>query len=433
MPGEDFFGKPLKAAIADKTVSLARLNDMDHRILRSMFASGVIDHPPVRRVVDPFRGKDDSRHIAEESIVLLKNTANLLPLKPASLKRIAIIGGHADIGVLSGGGSAQVDAPGGNLIDPNGDTKWGKPVYFPSSPMKAIQKLDPTASITYALADDVQAAAQLARSSDIAIVFATQYLAESFDSPTLSLPDNQDALIHAVASANPHTIVVLETGGPVSMPWVDKVSGILAAWYPGIGGGEAIADILFGIVNPSAKLPATFAKSEDDLPIPHIVGMRPDNAPIEDASTDQHKGFELAYPEGVAVGYRWFELKHRQPLFAFGHGLSYTTYKYADLKADSHSVSFKLANTGKMAGSEIAQVYATLPSTSGEPFKRLVGWQRVPLAPGESKTVTIALNPLTLSIFDPEGGKWKLLSGDYSLTVGSASDSTNLETRISIP
>ena len=429
MPGEDYFGAGLRKAIADGQVPTSRLDDMVHRILRSMFATGVVDAPPVRRVVDPFKGRDDSRHIAEESIVLLKNAANLLPLKAGTVRSIAIIGGHADVGVLSGGGSAQVDSPGGNAIDPSeGTAVWGKPVYFPSSPMKSIQHLAPAATVAYASGDDVAAAAKLAASSDIAIVFATQYMSESIDSPTLSLPFHQDALIQAVAAANPHTIVVLETGGPVSMPWVDSVSGVIAAWYPGIGGGEAVADILFGVVNPSGKLPATFARTDADLPLPQIPGMIKENSAVQDLKTDPHHQFEMSYPEGVAVGYRWFELKQRKPLFAFGHGLSYTKFTYSGLKIDSaaRTVRFQLTNAGKIVGTEVAQVYVTLPGSSGEPFKRLAAWERVSLQPGESKAISLTLNPTYLSIFDTTADSWKLLPGAYKLAIGTASDELSL-------
>jgi len=429
MPGEDYFGAGLKKAIADGQVPMARLDDMVHRILRSMFATGVVDDPPVRSVVDPFKGRDDARHIAEESLVLLKNAGAQLPLKSATVHSIAVIGGHADVGVLSGGGSAQVDAPGGNAINPKEATaQWGKPVYFPSSPMMAIQRLAPGAKVAYAGAEDVAAATKLAASSEVAIVFATQYMTESIDPATLSLPDNQDALIKAVAAANPHTIVVLETGGPVSMPWIDSVSGVLAAWYPGIGGGEAIGDVLFGVVNPSGKLPATFARTEADLPLPQIPGMLAANAPVQDMKTDPHHQFEMTYPEGIALGYRWFELKQRKPLFAFGHGLSYTHYKYSALKVDAGNrvVHFQLTNTGAVPGTEIAQVYVTLPGASGEPYQRLVGWERVPLMPGQSKSVDIALNPTYLSIFDVPTAGWKLLPGEYKVSVGAASDAIAL-------
>jgi beta-glucosidase len=435
MPGEDYFGEPLRKAVAAGQVSMERLNDMDHRILRSMFAAGVVDDPPARRVVDPFRGKDDSRHIAEESLVLLKNAPlnggrRLLPLRAAALHSVAIIGGHADVGVLSGGGSAQVDAPGGNAIAPEqGQSKWGVPVYFPSSPMKAIAKLTPGARVQFAAGQDVAAAARLAAASDVAIVFVTQYMSESIDAPTLSLPQNQDALIAAVVKANPRTVVVLETGGPVSMPWLGAVRSVVAAWYPGIGGGETIADVLFGAVNPSGKLPITFARTEADLPEPRITGMGPDNKLVRNTRDETKKGFDLTYTAGLAVGYRWYEEKHVQPMFAFGHGLSYTRFAYSKLKTDAaaRTVSFQVTNVGTVAGAEVAQLYVTLPASAGEPFERLAGWQRVPLAPGESRAVTLALDPAYISVFDTDADKWNLVAGEYGIAVGTASDDTALK------
>ncbi len=438
MPGDTFFGAPLKKAVESGEVPLARLNDMVHRILRSMFASGVIDNPPVRRVVDPFRGLEDSQHIAEESIVLLKNADKQLPLA-ASIHSIALIGSHADVGVLSGGGSAQVDAPGGNAIAPKpGVSEWGKPVYFPSSPLKYIRAKAPGAKVEYNDGSDVAAAASLARASQVAIVFVNQPMIEGKDSATLSLPDNQDALVSAVAAANPHTIVVLETGGPVSMPWVDSVKGVLAAWYPGIGGAQAIVSILFGDVNPSAKLPISFAKSDADLPHPRVPGTEPQPEQSAAAAAAAAAGgrfrerqvppFDVNYTEGLKVGYKWFDAENKEPLFPFGHGLSYTTYAYSALRADGkqRQVSFSVKNTGPRAGAEVAQVYVVLPNSAGEPFKRLVAWEKVRLAPGESKTVTLTLDPLYLSIFNAGKDAWELLPGEYKVFAGASSRNTPL-------
>ena len=435
MPGEDFFGAPLKKAIQNGEVPISRLDDMVHRILRSMFAVGVIDQPPVRRVVDPFRGREDAQHIAEESIVLLKNEGSLLPLHPAALHSIAIIGGHADVGVLSGGGSAQVDAPGGNAINPSQPTTWGTPVYFPSSPMKALQKLAPSTTLRYAPGTDLAAATQLARSSDLAIVFVTQYMSESVDAPTLSLPDHQDALVAAIAAANPRTIVVLETGGPVTMPWIDHVPAVLAAWYPGIGGGEAIANLLTGQVNPSGKLPITFARADSDLPQPTVPGLNPaTNRADRDLHANRDKSFDLTYKEGLAIGYRWYQVQHIAPLFAFGHGLSYTTFQYSNLHADpaTHSIRFEVKNTGTLPGAEIAQLYVTLPAASAETYQRLAGFQRLQLAPGQSQTVTLPLDPAYLSIFDEAADHWVFLPGSYQLAVGPSSQAPALTTTIQI-
>jgi beta-glucosidase len=435
MPGEDYFGPALKKAVDSGEVSMERLDDMDHRILRGMFASGIVDHPPVRGVVDPFRGRDDARHIAQESIVLLKNANSVLPLHAAALHRIAIIGGHADVGVLSGGGSAQVDAPGGNAIDPNhGGSQWGKPVYFPSSPMKAVQALAPGAQIAFASGSDIAEAVRLAQSSDVALVFATEYMSEGSDAATLALPENQDALIAAVSKANPRTVVVLETGGPVTMPWVDSTAAVLASWYPGIGGGEAIADLLFGVVNPSARLPITFPRAVADLPEPVIIGDVEKHLADDDGRPEHGKEVDLHYKEGLAIGYRWYEVSHRQPLFAFGYGLSYTTFKYSDLHLDAkaRTAQFKLTNTGAMRGAEVPQMYVRLPDSAGEPFFRLAGWQRVDLAPGEARTVTIPIDPHYISMFDEKTDAWKLVPGTYEVHIGRSSQAADLDGTLSM-
>jgi beta-glucosidase len=435
MPGDDnYFNAPLKKAVEDGQVPTARLDDMVHRILRSMFAAGVVDDPPVRSVVDPFRGRDDAQHIAEESIVLLKNSDGILPLKASPSASIALIGSHADVGVLSGGGSAQVDAPGGNAANPQpGGSKWGDTIYFPSSPLKNIQAKTPQASVKYADGKDTAAAAQLAKASTVAIVFVNQPMHEGLDAATLSLPKNQDALVEAVAAANPNTIVVLETGGPVSMPWVQHVKGVVEMWYPGIGGAQALANILFGEVNPSAKLPVTFAKDDAQLPHPVVPGLEdlPPGTPNHDHKV---KPFDLNYTEGAKVGYKWFEATKKQPLFPFGYGLSYTTYAYSGLTVDDakRTVHFTVRNTGQREGTEIAEVYVALPSAAKEDYKRLSAWQRVKLAPGESKDVTLTLAPLTLTVFNTDQNAWQLLPGDYSVTAGPSSSDTPLKATLHV-
>ncbi|HEY0796170.1 MAG TPA: glycoside hydrolase family 3 C-terminal domain-containing protein, partial [Acidisarcina sp.] len=374
---------------------------------------------------------------AEECIVLLKNADNQLPLTNA-VHSIAIIGSHADVGTLSGGGSAQVDSPGGNAIGTPGHnaTVWGQPVYFPSAPLRYIREKVPGAKVEYNDGTDPAAAAKFAKGSDVAIVFVNQWMSEGRDSATLSLPNNQDALVSAVAAANPHTIVVLETGGPVSMPWAGDVKGIMEAWYPGIGGAQAIANLLFGDVNPSGKLPVTFAARDEDLPHPTVTGIdnKPQPVTPEPGSKSKRRRYEIVpfdvdyNTEGARVGYKWFESEHKTPLFAFGHGLSYTTYEYSDLKVSlmHHNISFAVKNTGSRAGTEIAQVYVMLPPSAGEHYKRLIGWDRVTLAPGESKTVSVDIKPAYVSIFNEQKDDWDHVQGDYKVFVGPASDQTPL-------
>ena len=430
-PGGDVarsrFGDALKKAVESGEVPMSRLNDIAHRIVRTEFAMGIVDDPPKGRVVDPFRGADTAQTVAEQGSVLLKNAANQLPLSASQVTSIAIIGSHADTSVLSGGGSAQVDPPGG------GASRFGgPPVWFPSSPLKAISKKAPKSKVQYNDGADPAAAALLAKASQIAIVFVNEPTSEGRDMRTLNLSDKQDDLVSAVAAANPHTIVVLETGGPAAMPWIDKVSAAIEIWYPGIRGAEALADILFGDVNPCGKLPATFAKSDADLPHPEVPGPPPAPAAATPAPAGGRGGrgmmaaFDIDYTEGLKVGYKWFDAEGKEPLFPFGFGLSYTTFSYSGLKAGIDSVTFTVRNTGKRAGAEIAQVYVGLPAEAKEPPKRLVGWEKIRLAPGEARTVTVKLEPKFLSIFNEQKDDWELLSGEYKFFVGGSSRNTAL-------
>jgi beta-glucosidase len=416
MPGGGFLGEPLKRAVEKGEVPMARLNDMVHRILRTEFAMGVLDRPVTQCAVNPFTGAEVAQRVARQSIVLLKNAGGQLPLEARGTASIAVIGSHADAGVLSGGGSDQVDPAGGNAVAGEGA------VWHPSSPLRAIRTKAHRTKVEYDPGTDVAKAARLAAASAVAIVFVHQQTSEGSDVPNLSLPGKQDELVAAVAAANPHTIVVLETGGPVTMPWLDKVAAAVEAWYPGIRGGEAIAEVLFGDVNPSARLPVTFPKTEADLPEVKLPGPPP-------------AAFEIHYAEGLKVGYKWFDAEGKEPLFPFGFGLSYTSFTYSDLKADPGKpwrVSFKVTNAGHRAGAEVAQVYASLPAAAGEPPKRLVAWEKIDLAAAQTKTVTLAIDPLPLSIFNAEKDQWELMPGAYTILVGGSSRSTPLREAVSL-
>jgi beta-glucosidase len=444
MPGDDYFGEALKKAVQSGQVSEARLNDMVHRILRTEFATGLIDDPVRPKVVDVVHGFEVAQHVEERGAVLLKNAGNQLPLNAATVKSIAVIGGHADVGVISGGGSGQVDPAGGNAVAPPGGSsgdimsllsEW---VYHRSPPLQAIREVAPAARVTFDPGTDPAAATALAKSADVAIVFAVQHESEGSDLPNLSLPNNQDALIQAVAAANPHTIVVLETGGPVTMPWIDQVSAVLESWYPGIRGGQAIARILFGETNPSGKLVITFPKSEADLPHPNAT--KQPAGPMQDVPgvpgwKINPTPFDVNYDEGLKVGYKWYDAEKKDPLFPFGFGLSYTTFAYSDLQVtpgNAAQVSFRVTNSGQRSGAEIAEIYATLPASAEEPPRRLVGWQKVELGPGESKIVTVQVEPLFFSIFDTVQNRWQLLPGEYKLWVGSSSRDLPLSSTIQL-
>ena len=438
-PMADFFGSKLKEAVEAGRVPMSEIDDHARRVLYAEFLSGIVDDPPQKGVVDVEKGFEVAQRLEEKSVVLLKNSPTVLPIVPSKVHSIAIIGGHADVGMISGGGSAQVDPPGGNAIMPpgKGATIWQKPVWFPTSPLKALQAKLPNAKIDFDPGTDPKSAAKLAKSADLAIVFAYQWLAEDMDVPSLSLPDNQDALIEQVAAANPHTIVVLETGTAVTMPWIDKVAGVVEAWYAGSSGHKALANVLVGDVNPAGKLPLSFPKSEADLPHPDApkipsesharAGDVADNgAPTTNASA--RTGYAVHYDEGPEVGYKWYEAQNKKPLFAFGFGLSYTTYAYSGLSVDSDTktVSFTVKNTGKRTGIEIAEVYTRLPSSADEPYRRLAGWTRVALSPGESKTVSVPIDDRVLKTFDEEKNAWNRTPGDYQVLVGGSSDNTPL-------
>jgi beta-glucosidase len=429
-PLDEFFGAKLKAAVEAGKVSTAELDEHVRRVLRSEFASGIVDHPTQKSVVDVLGGLETARKIEEQSAVLLKNEHGILPLDRAAVKSIAIIGPHADAGMISGGGSAQVDAPG------RPSAGWQAHVWFPTSPMKAVKARAPGADVQFDSGANPASAAALAKKSNVAVVFAYQWMSEGMDLPSLSLPENQDELIATVAAANPKTIVVLETGTAATMPWVDKVSGVLEAWYAGSDGANAVANILFGDVNPSAKLPMTFPKGDADLPHPKLIQPGPgQTGEAAVMKTGEAKAtFSVKYDEGLKVGYKWYDAEKKAVLFPFGHGLSYTTFAYSGLKVTAGketTVSFTVSNTGHRNGAEIAQVYAALPASAGEPPKRFIGWSKEWLKAGESKDVNISVDPKYLSIYDEASG-WKLLPGAYVIMVGGSSQELPLTQKIEL-
>jgi beta-glucosidase len=437
-PGWIFYGDELKKDVEAGKVPQAELDDHVHRILRTMFATGVIDDPAERSVVDVERGFEVAQKLAEQSIVLLKNEGGQLPLDASKVHSIAVIGPHADVGMISGGGSAQVDPPGGNAISPpgKGQTRWLEPVWFPTSPLKSIRAKAAAANVQFDSGTDPAAAAALAKSADVAIVFAYQWESEDMDLPTLSLPEHQDELIAQVAAANPHTVVVVESGGPVTMPWAGRVNAILEAWYAGSKGSDAVANVLFGDVNPSAKLPVTFPLSDADLPHPTIVKPPKQSIPnyMQSEVWKQIAAglppFQLTYDEGLKVGYKWYDAENKPVLFPFGFGLSYTTYSYSNLRVTAGKnprVTFTVTNAGNLAGAEVAEVYASLPAAAAEPPKRLVGWSKVELKPGESKEVAVDIDRKYLSVFDVKQHGWQLVPGEYNFMVGGSSENLPLK------
>jgi beta-glucosidase len=421
-----YLGSLLKQAIAAGAVPKARLDDMARRIVRSLYATGAADNPVNEGPIDYAASEAASQADAEQAIVLLKNDGNLLPLA-SNVRRIAVIGGHADKGVLAGSGSSLVYPRGGNAVPGLEPTGWPGPVmYFPDSPVQELQRLAPNASVTFVDGTDPAAAAAAARAADVAIAFGTQWSSESID-VAMKLDGNQDAVIDAVAAANPRTVVVLETNAGVAMPWAPRVPVIVEAWYPGTKGGAAIANILTGRVNPSGRLPVTFYASEAQLP-----------RPVRPGKDSEMDAFSLPYSEGAAVGYKWVDRNNLQPLFPFGHGLSYTSYEYGPISAAPSPgggirVQFTLRNSGNRAGMAVGQVYASPPAGGWEAPRRLVGFAKVELAPGAAQTVAVDVDPRLLAMFDEAAHAWTIASGSYTLTLGASSRDLRANTTVTLP
>jgi beta-glucosidase len=410
-----FFDQPLRAAVASGELPQARLDDMVRRILRSEFAAGLVDPQPPLPPLDTRADARVAQAEAEAGVVLLKNDG-VLPLAAAA-KRIAVIGGHADIGVLSGGGSSQVIPLGSAVLPrPPGAPEWVEgAVYHPSAPLAAI-KARAKGEVTFDDGTDPAAAAASAKAADVAIVFVEQWASEAIDVP-IRLSDAQEALIKAVAAANPRTIVVLENGGPLLMPWIGQAKGVVEAWYPGMRGGEAIARILFGEVNPSGRLPVTFAAEAGQLARPAPPGS--DIPQPANAAPGGGAPFPVDYAEGSSVGYRRFAEKGSKPLFAFGYGLSYTRFAYGALRlsgGQALTASVPVTNTGARAGVETVQFY--LDKGPDRAQRRLVGWAQVRLEPGQTRTVEIAAEPRLLADWDDQAHGWRRAAGRYQLFAG---------------
>ena len=426
----DYFGAPLREAIVKGDVPESRLHQMVHRILRTMFAKGLFDRPLVKGPIDVSGDLAVAQRAAEEGIVLLKNEKNLLPLDPNKKhQKVALIGGFADRGVLSGGGSSQVHGIGHSpamMVQLGGGTKvidgvsWNMPrdtaVLHGSAPLTEIKKLAAKARVTFNSGEDIDAAVAAAKKADVAIVFAWQYMHEGSDVIDLALPGNQNDLIQAVAAANPNTVVILETGGPVTMPWLDNVAGVIEAFYPGNGGAAALARILFGEIDPSGRLPVTFPLAESQLPHPIIAGQRPDQRILPTNGTPTF--YDVIYQEGGRIGYRWFEDQKLMAQYPFGYGLSYTSFAYENLKltgAATVKAEFDVRNTGKRPGKTVAQVYVKPPYGPS----RLVGFEKVALNPGETKHVVLYADKRLIAMFDADANQWTIADGDYQVRIGA--------------
>jgi len=415
-----FFGDQLRQAAARDPAYATRLDDMNKRVLTAIYAAGVDTHPATPGgTFDKNAHAGVAQEIAQQGIVLLRNNGNALPLAKTA-RRIAVIGGYADSGVLSGAGSSQVhEDEGPAVVRPLGGqgamAALFSQQYQRSNPLRAIRAQVPGATVTFRDGRYLTDAVETAKRADVVIVFANQWTSEGMDVPDLSLPDGQDELIAAVAAANPHTIVVLQTGGPVTMPWLDKTAAVIEAWYPGARGGEAIASVLFGDINPGGRLPITFPASIDQLPRKEIEGLFTTEPNFMGTPPTPDARISANYDnEGSDVGYRWFARKCEKPLFPFGFGLSYTTFVSSGLNISGMTASLTVTNTGQRAGDDVAQVY--LVSRGKEAKRRLVGFQLVSLLPGASQKVTVTIDPRLLA--DWQGGGWSIPAGDYAFALG---------------
>lgn len=398
MPTGKYFSGALKTAVEQGTVPVSTIDEMLVRRYAAMMRFGLFESRSQPAPIPVLQDGQTARQMAEQGMVLLKNNSSLLPLDNRTVKSIALIGPYAVRAKPGGGGSSHV------------------------IPLYTIEPADGIAThLIYKRFDvldgcDIQAAVAAAKQDEVAIVMVGDDDREGHDQP-LELSGTQNALVEAVAAANPRTIVVLKTGSAVLMPWLHSVAAVLEAWYPGEEDGNAIADVLFGDVNPSGKLPITFPAS-----VQQTFAQNPAYYPGD--------GHKVRYGESIEVGYRWYQSQNVQPLFPFGFGLSYTTFSFSDLKVvpgstGSHSaeVHFRITNTGRRAGAEVAQVYVGFPSLAegNEPPRQLKGFRKITLAPGKSQEIVVPLHAQAFSYWSVKNHTWRVEPGKYKIMVGSSS------------
>jgi beta-glucosidase len=385
------YDEELRQAVVDGRVSMSTLDTMIVRRLAVEIRAGLFDHPRTITPIDAAKGGKVARQVAEQSAVLLKNTKNQLPLTHP--RSIAVIGPYAEAVHPGGGGSSHVN-----------------PLYT-VSPVDGIRQRGGV-TVTSSNGADPAAAATLAGNADVAVVIVGDVEKEGADRPNLSLGGNQDDLVRAVVAANPHTVVVLNSGAPVLMPWVDEVPAVLQAWYPGEEDGNALAALLFGDVNPSGKLPVTFPRAETQTPV-----STPERYPGVNGT--------VVYSEKLEVGYRWYDAQDEDPLFPFGYGLSYTSFAFGHLRVTpAHGrvdVEVDVTNTGRRAGAEVAQAYLTFPPSAGEPPRQLKAFAKVYLRPGERRHVRLTLDQRAFAVWDTAAQDWTTVTGRYRVSVGDSS------------
>jgi beta-glucosidase len=412
MPVPAYFGSALASAVAEGTVSPSRLDDMVLRILTSMFARGLFDRTPSGSITADVQSPahtELARSAAAQGTILLSNRGALLPIDTTAVHSIAVIGSAANVSpVFQGFGSSMVTATAGSVVTPlQGITARA------GSGVKV--------SFAAGASSPFEDATQLASRSDLAVVVVGVTSSEGSDRTTLSLPDPDDSLVSAVANANPKTIAVVYAPAQITMPWAPQVSAVLFGGLPGQEEGDALADVLFGDVNPSGKLPMTLGNASGDYPA---------------STAAQFPGVDgvVIYSEGFLVGYRWFDAHGITPLFPFGHGLSYTTFGYTHLAisptvtspSGKVEVSFDVTNTGQRAGAEVVQLYLALPSETSEPPLQLKGFQKVSLSPGVMQHVSFTLDSAAISFWSAGRQDSVAYPGMYGVAIGSSSSDLRL-------
>nr|WP_197747744.1 glycoside hydrolase family 3 C-terminal domain-containing protein [Acinetobacter sp. Marseille-Q1620] len=424
---KEWFGLPLQQALKNGQFPRERLSDMVQRILYAIYSTGVDQWHGAQAQPDLKAHIASTVEVARQGTVLLKNN-NLLPI-PSDVKKIAIIGGFSNQGMISGGGgSSLVDPIGGFAMNiPLGGNNMFAPLrrlaITGPSPLNELRKQFPHAEFLTDAGETPAESAAIAKRADIAIIFAYKTEAENHDHADLSLPWGQDQLIQAVSTANPKTVVVLQTGNPVTMPWHKQVPAIIESWYSGNAGGTAIAEILSGKVNPSGRLPVTFYADIHQTPHPELPGF---GTPADTPTT-------INYHEGAEIGYRWMAKTHAKPLFSFGHGLSYTQFSYSNLKlsgGNTVTAQFTIKNTGQRDGAEIPQLY--LVNAPDGQRMRLLGFDRIQLKAGESRKVTISADPRLLSKYDALNSHWKIAGGSYTISVGKSANDLTLTSQVNL-
>jgi beta-glucosidase len=402
---------------------MSGLDEKVRRNMRVMFATHVLDPGRTNGSLNTVAHEMMSRRVAEEGIVLLKNEGHVLPLNTDGIKTIAVIGDNAVLPLDHGGGSSEIKT------------------FYEISPLQGIvNRAGKSVNIIYAQGYDTNAGPEMtdravaaAKAADVVVYVGglhhDHYDSEGTDHPDYKLPYGQDELIQKIAAANPRTIVVL-LGTPAEMDaWVDRVPAVLQAWFMGMEGGNALAAILFGDVNPGGKLPCTIAKRLEDSPA-HAVGAYPGTNGVE------------VYKEGLLVGYRWYDTKRIKPQFPFGYGLSYTTFKYSNLQlikandAGSTVVTaqFDIQNTGNVPGAEVAELYVHERKPHlFRPEKELKGFRRVLLQPGETQTVSIPLDETAFGYYDPDKKNWVAQKDRFQILVGGSSRDVYLRENFSLP